>query len=252
MTACVAIPTHFLRISRKCYENPPFRYKFKQSVEAGLRDITEIGRVWRSYFRSMKSIVSILTILVWSLTSPAFGATTEFAVSVFSTSGPVTNPNNALGAADGSGAIIGNGGEIVLQFDEWLAAESIDLAVTFNGIAAGGTIAIGHVVNGVAVFSPTQNFNVVVGNALPASFDFSAQCAAISANGCNLLQIQTTGTVFSSGISLDGVVGSAPEPATWMMMILGFIGIAFRLKQVKATGQSRLQGSRALTAFSPA
>lgn len=176
--------------------------------------------------------VSAVVLLIFSF--PAKADTTVFAANVADAAGPVANAGAALGAADGASALIQTGGALTLAFDQPFEGGAVTLTTASNGLIAFGAVAVGEVVNGVAVFSTEIGFNTLFDNT--HNFDFSSRCAAISTVGCSLLRIRTTGTILSSGIALDGVsaVSAAPEPAQWALMMLAFLLVAGRLKAHRA------------------
>lgn len=171
--------------------------------------------------------------LLMSAAQPAAAATTVFAGSVFSASGSVTAPGNAVGAANGSSAQIlrvPGGSSLVLQMSQ--AATGLNTIINGQRLTLNSNvqIAIGEIIGGVATFS--VNFALAPGLGSLHALDLSAACAAISASGCSLLRISVNGAP-GSGFLLDGVSGvaAAPEPAIWALMLLGFGAVAGRLKQ---------------------
>lgn len=185
-------------------------------------------------------ILALFVLLVMLAPASGRAATTVFADSILEENG-VVNAAGALGAADGDTAIIGGGDTLVLQFSSLLTGDLTTISSP-NGLIAFGAVSIGHIVNGVAVYSAEINFSTF--GATSNSFDLSAQCAAISATGCNLIRIRGFGGFFSSGVALDGVSGvsGAPEPAQWALMIVGFVLAASRLKAVRRSRAGRSQG----------
>jgi hypothetical protein len=175
---------------------------------------------------------------------PAAAATTVFATGVFAQGGQVANAGNGLGAADGAFARIGNSvsfgpitigqaGQVVYSFADALSGAGLQL--TGLGGAPGVPlvfVSIGEIIGGVAVFSAETSFS---GGAGVFGFDFSAQCALLSATGCSLVRVRTQGGVGRGAFRLDGIsgVGAAPEPAAWALMILGFGAVAWRLKRAR-------------------
>ncbi len=165
---------------------------------------------------------------------PAKAASTVFGASVFSETG-VTDSANALGAADGAAAVIGSGGELVLQYDLPLTGSDLALSVLEN---VGGVnfvqLSIGEVVGGVATFFGSTA--VVDGGAgFTLSADIANMCSVASATGCSLLRIQNLAGIGGGGLFVDSLsaVTNVPEPAAWLLMILGFAGVAARLKAVR-------------------
>lgn len=198
---------------------------------------------------TMPTRIAIVLLAAIVAAFPARAATTTFASSVFSQSG-VTNASNALFAPNGSGAVIAQGGSLVLTFNNALTGLSIATTLlplgstpAFNVLA----VSVGEVIGGVATF--TGEFVIIdsgAGGAL-ALPDFSAQCSAISPTGCSLLQIRNAFSFNSAGALIDGVSGlsAAPEPATWMLMMLAFAGLGLRLKRLRYRPQPR-RGALAL------
>jgi hypothetical protein len=178
----------------------------------------------------MRLLVALI-LASFGVALPASAATTIYATSIFSQT-RTTNGANALGAANGSVAVVRRNGNIVLQ----MSSATSGLNTVINGVRATANtnvrVAIGHVVGGVATFSA----NV----ALPAGFgsvhtlDLSAACAAISATGCSLLRVRVQGPS-GSAFRLDGVSGvaAAPEPVAWALMMTGFGAVAWRMKRMR-------------------
>lgn len=187
---------------------------------------------------TMPTRIAIVLLAAFAAAFPARAATTTYASSVYSQTG-VSNASAALYQPNGVGAVISSGGSLVLNFNNPLTGISIATTLlplgaspAFNVLA----VSIGEVIGGVATF--TGEFVIVDSGAggvlsLP---DFSTQCSAISATGCSLLQIRNAFSFNSAGALIDSVSGvsAAPEPAAWMMMMLAFGAIAWRLKSIRA------------------
>jgi hypothetical protein len=184
----------------------------------------------------MTMAIRVIIVLIAAALSamPAKAATTIYATSVFS-SASTLNANNARFAPNGSAALIQPLGDIVLQFASPLTGVNISatlLPVTgFNVLA----VSIGEVIGSVATFS--GEFVLVdtgVGGVLSA--DLTTHCASVSLTGCSLLRVRNAGSLLgSTGVQLDAISGvtTAPEPAVWTLMILGFLGTALRLKSLR-------------------
>lgn len=182
---------------------------------------------------TMATRLCIILLATLLAAMPARAATSIFAASVFSQSGAVANAPNALGPADGAAAVVGAGGELVLQYANPLTGGAVLanlLPVTgFNVIA----VSIGEVIGGVATFSG-EFVLVDDGSGAGVGGDLTALCSGVSATGCSLLRLRNAGTLMgSTGFAVDGVSGvtTAPEPSVWALMILGFAGTAWRMKQ---------------------
>jgi hypothetical protein len=190
----------------------------------------------------MTMLVRVLIVAMAAALSalPARAATTIFPVSVFSSSG-VADPSEAVGFPNGVSALIAPGGDIVLQYGFPLTGAAVSPVVLpvagFNILA----VSIGEVIAGVATFS--GEFVLVDDGSGPTlSADLTSACAGVSATGCSLLRIRNAGSLLgSTGVLLDGVSGvtAAPEPAVWALMILGFIGTAWRLKSARRESARR-------------
>lgn len=164
---------------------------------------------------------------------PAAAATTVFATSVFGTTGSVASASNALGPANGAFATIlrvAGGSNLILQMSR--ASSGLNTILSGSRLTAGSNvqIAIGEVIGGVAVFS--ANLALPVGFGPTYALDLSALCSSVSATGCSQIRIRVAGGP-GGGFLLDGVSGvaAAPEPSIWALIILGYGGIAWRLKQ---------------------
>lgn len=175
-------------------------------------------------------LFAVASLILLFAAQPARAATTVYGDSIYDQSGPVVNPGGALGAADGNSAVITRPGELILA----LGGPTLDPNFVVNGVLTGRggqvRVALGAIVNGVAVFTANQNFRGVG----PQSFDFSTECASFSPLGCTLVRFTVTGS--PAGVfTLDGVssLASTPEPGQWALMILSFIMIAWRLKALR-------------------
>ncbi|NWG70242.1 MAG: hypothetical protein HXY23_01345 [Parvularculaceae bacterium] len=191
----------------------------------------------------MTMAIRVLIVLIAAALSamPAKAATTIYASSVFSSSSTL-NPGQALSLPNSAAALVQPLGDIVLQYANPLTGAGISAYVLptagFNVLA----LSIGEVISGVATFS--GEFVLVdagLGGALSA--DLTSHCATVSLSGCSLLRIRNAGSLLgSTGIQLDAVsaVTTAPEPAAWALMIVGFLATALRLKSVRGE-QGRLR-----------
>lgn len=182
---------------------------------------------------NMATRIVIVVLAAMLAAFPARAATTIYASSVYSQTG-VLNPASALFAVNGSAALIQPGGELVLQYGNPLTGAGLNLSLLpFAG--PGGSfvaISVGEIISGVAVYSAGSLAFADLGAGGTLGFDLTSLCATVSATGCSLVRIQNVASFGVPGVSIDGISGvtNAPEPAAWALMMLGFSGIAWRLK----------------------
>lgn len=149
-------------------------------------------------------------------------------------------------AGDGAGALLTLDNWIALLFDQPFGASRSDTVSIFTLPPPVGdarlTVSFGRVVGGLPVFVDTRSFNA--GNTLTVGNLFQQGCFALG--GCNYIFIETTrqrrgapGATIDY-VSVNGdpteVIGATPEPAVWAMMMMGFAGIAWRMKKLKKRG----------------
>ena len=186
----------------------------------------------------MATRIAIVALVAMLAAFPARAAVTVFPTSVYSQTG-VTNANNALFAPNGNAAVIGAGGELVLQYALPLTGAGLtatflpqSTSPAFNILA----VSIGEVIGGVATFS--GEFVLGDGSGVQTA-DLSALCSTVSASGCSLLKFRNVFNFNSAGALLDGVSGvsNAPEPSTWALMLLGFAAVGWKLKDARSRGR---------------
>jgi len=101
------------------------------------------------------------------------------------------------------------------------------------------TVSFGRLIAGLPVFVETKSFNA--GNTFSIGNLFQQGCFALG--GCSYIFIQTTrqrggapGATIDY-VSVNGepteVVEPTPEPAAWAMMMIGFAGVAWRMKAAR-------------------
>ncbi len=185
---------------------------------------------------TMATRIIIVAIAAMLAAFPARAATTVYAASVYSQSN-VTNASNALFAANGGAATILSGGELVLRYNNVLTGGGI--AATLLPLATSPAanflaVSIGEVIGSVATFSGEFAFADLGGGGVQ-NFDLTTLCSTVSSTGCSLLRIRNVAAFNTPGALLDGVSGvsNAPEPAAWALMMLGFAGVGWRLKQAR-------------------
>ncbi|MFN3960345.1 MAG: hypothetical protein ACK4NP_10575 [Parvularculaceae bacterium] len=101
------------------------------------------------------------------------------------------------------------------------------------------TVSFGRLIAGLPVFVETKSFNA--GNTFSIGNLFQQGCFALG--GCNYIFIRTTrqrggapGAIIDSARDTGeppAVVAPTPEPAAWAMMMLGFAGVAWRMKAAR-------------------
>ncbi|MCB2113489.1 MAG: hypothetical protein R3C42_07450 [Parvularculaceae bacterium] len=191
---------------------------------------------------TMATRIIIVALAAMLAAFPARAATSVYAASVYSQSG-VTSASNALFGADGAGALIASGGELVLQYANPLTGQSIAANLlplagspAFNVLA----VSVGEVIGGVANFSG-EFVLVDMGAGGVLNADMSALCSSVSGSGCSLLRFRNAASFNAPGALLDGVSGvsNAPEPAAWALLLLGFAGVGWRLKSLRRADDRR-------------
>ncbi len=172
--------------------------------------------------------------------TPAFGRTATFTSSL-------GYDENVLGAfstaGDGAGALLTLDNWIALLFETPFGTARSDTVSIFTLPPPVGdarlTVSFGRIVGGLPVFVDTRSFNA--GNTLTVNNLFQRGCFALG--GCNYVFIETTrqrrgapGAVIDY-VSVNGepteVIEPTPEPAVWAMMMMGFAGIAWRMKAAR-------------------
>lgn len=197
---------------------------------------------------TMATRIIIVAMAAMLAAFPARAATTIYAASVYSQTN-VTNANNALFSPNGSAALILSGGELVLQYGNPLTGGSLAATLLpLSPLPAANFLAVsvGEIIGGVATFSAGSFAFADLGGGGVQNMNLTALCATISATGCSLLRIQNIAAFGTPGALLDGVSGvtNAPEPAAWALMMLGFAGIGWRLKEARkrSNGLARHSG----------
>ena len=192
----------------------------------------------------MTRTLFIIAVALLSLSMlPAKAATATFTA-------PQPNPGDVVGAPDNQGVIVPVGATVGLVFDETFAAGAGDSITVFRtlttlanatfsfGVYNGGAPTIVHSVTGVLFGA---SFNRGGAGALSG-------CSAFG--GCDYLEITTNAAFFGApGFGLDAVsfnnaaatpafltgafnpvAAASPEPSVWLMMIMAFAIVGWRLK----------------------
>ncbi len=174
---------------------------------------------------------------------PAFART-----ATFSSSSPYDDATLTAfsTAGDNAGPLVTLDNFIALLFDQPFGTARSDSVSIFTLPPPVGdarlTVSFGRIIAGLPVFVETRSFNA--GNTLTINNLFQQGCFALG--GCNYVFIETTrqrrgapGAVVDY-VSVNGepteVIDPTPEPAVWAMMMMGFAGIALRLKSLRRRG----------------
>lgn len=218
-------------------------------------------------------ISAAIAILACSPTFSAHAETTLFPNASFGVAGPIPSPGNLsdlVGPSTPGTAVTFDPGDLgFLRFDSDITAPGPampNLGILFNIVSAVPSnsgqlyvsVLLGNIAAGAgggltftravtAGFStPDGDSSIFQFTEVPGTGTFAVStdafvsaCADIG--GCNTIVIGTSGLGAAGGGSfLDGgtltfasVVAASPEPGTWFLMILGFLGIAWRAKHEK-------------------
>lgn len=198
----------------------------------------------------MKNLAVLLSVVL-----ALFGASTTLAATTLYTDSSnfggfpnVVNGGNAVGFANGASAFIPTFGWIAFQ--ENPAFTTGNIALTFSQVTGTGTALFYYgQSNGAGGFSALNNslVTLTVGtNILSPTAAQSAFCAGLG--GCDVFIVQAWGG--GTTFRLDGTLGPSmlgpnPEPSAWALMILGFVGVAWRLKQKRRSAFTPTVGSPA-------
>ena len=143
-------------------------------------------------------------------------------------------------AGDGLGQLAPLGEWFSLLFAQPFGVSKSDTVSIFTLAPPTGnarlTISFGRYNGGSPVYADTRNVNA--GNTLTINNLFQRGCAALG--GCDYIFITTTRQQGGANgatvdyVSVNGevaeVTAPAPELSTWAMMLIGFAGLAWRLK----------------------
>jgi hypothetical protein len=187
------------------------------------------------------------------LATGAGARTATFNASTPFTPGPMTALSTA---GDNAGEFVGFGEWISLLFAQPFGVSPTDNVSIFTIAPPIGdarlTISFGLFNNGSPIFVDTKNVNA--GGALTVNNLFQQGCSAFG--GCDFILISTmrarrgaTGATVDY-VSVNGettdVTAPTPEPSIWAMMMLGFAGLAMRLKAQRAYSASSAKGAPAM------
>ncbi|MEL7490236.1 MAG: hypothetical protein AAGJ73_05910 [Pseudomonadota bacterium] len=174
--------------------------------------------------------------------APAQAATSTFAIfpdRIFANGG-VTNAANLFGNTPAE-ATFNAGGIALFDFGEDITGNTFMFDVT--GVTGPSQVSIRFLdITGFTVIDTAPGFfpvasplDFVINIAGPGTFTlpsavFTSACTGIG--GCNSVLLNVTG----AGSFTANVVSSAPEPSVWALMIIGFAGLAWRMKAARRRG----------------
>ena len=184
----------------------------------------------------------------WRMMSPG---TAHAATAVFAT--PTNgNPGSLAGTADGTGVLVAPGQTVGLLLSSPFGLlngftplnNNVSIFTLSDIGSALGQISFGRYNDGNPTVFHTQNFSTGT-NGTEIDFGFLSWVGCGVSGGCDYIRITaldayngSAGIVFDavefSGVALSSVTGAAPEPAVWMLMIMGFAFIAGRMKQTRS------------------
>ena len=196
------------------------------------RRLTEIS--------SLVRVAALVAAAMIAFAQPARAATATYDSSMPYTPGAMTDISTA---GDGLGQLVPLGEWISLLFSQPFGVTKSDTVSIFTLAPPSGTarfaISFGSYNNGSPIFADTRIVNA--GGALTVNNLFQRGCAALG--GCDYIFITTTRqTGAAPGATVDyvsvngqvtDVAAPTPEPATWALMIMGFAGVAWRLKALR-------------------
>ena len=200
---------------------------------------------------------ALLTVLLAALglcaPPPAHGRTAVYVA-------PASIPDPALTAlstrGDNAGYIVSLNQTLALLFDQpFGGVRNSDRITIFTLAPPTGTaraiVTFGVWNNGSPIIIRSQIVNA--GNSLTVSNLFQLGCSIFQ--GCNYISITTDRTQKGApGVNVDyidingevvDVTAPAPEPAAWALMILGFAGLAWRLKEHRTSHRAAIAGAQA-------
>lgn len=173
--------------------------------------------------------------------SAASAATATF---VSSTTPGANDLTTLSTAGDNDGPLVTLGEWIGLVFSQPFGVSKTDSVSIFTLAPPAGTarltISFGVWNGGSPIFIESKIVNA--GGSLSTANLFQKGCSAFG--GCDFIQITTTRQrngapgAYIDYVDINGqtttVTAPTPEPAAWMLMILGFFAIAARLKSLRA------------------
>ena len=200
--------------------------------------------------------IRLLTVLIFGVCAqPATAGTATFVE-------PSTLDNASISAistsGDGDGAFLGLGDTLALLFDMPFGTQPGENVSVFTAAPSTGRTTFRVQFGVYDGGSPTFVFrrNIRAGRRVSVNNLFQRGCSAFG--GCDYIEITNirnrrgaTGADVDY-VAVDGevtdVTSPTPEPSVWTMMILGFCGIAWRLKLTRKGQLPRLDKEGSLSA----
>ena len=194
----------------------------------------------------LRNVLACLVLVTAMAAMPAKAAISVYTDSSnFGSWADAVNSGNASGAADGVSAFIPNGGWIAFQVSPDFNVADFVLTVTSITGANTANFYVGRS-NGAGWFDGLNSRIVAltVGVNSLASAAQSSYCAG--RGGCDVFIVQAwSGSTISIDSALDAITASAPEPSAWALMIVGFIGLSWRMKAMRRSRSSGVSVARA-------
>ncbi len=200
----------------------------------------------------MRAILAFAAAVLAAGFAPAAAAVSQFPTSVFQ-SAPGSGPGNILGNTPATTTLFNRGATpLGLGFANPIQTSAIigeRITIDVTTVSASTTyvfVRLGRLVGGVftnanavgtttPLGGATTNLYAPVTGTGPLTLlldPFEASCALIG--GCNALIIgNSTFSAPGSSFRLSVLTGATPEPAAWALMVLGFGGVAWRLKAAR-------------------
>lgn len=175
----------------------------------------------------------------------AKAATTIYPVSVFQNLG-VTQANRLVGDTPTTSARFARGDSVGLDYGADISHFALSIQITqLQPRTTWLTIQVGRFVSGVftpavipGLLDPLGGatnllFVAATGTGLITVNTLAFDAACQSLGGCNSARIGNS-TFSQLGARFDvSTVGATPEPQAWALMIIGFAGLAWRLKRAR-------------------
>jgi PEP-CTERM motif-containing protein len=182
----------------------------------------------------LRRVIAFLTVMTVMSVMPAKAAISVYTDSSnFGSWADAVNSGNALGAADGVSAFIPNGGWIAFQMSPSFTVA--DFVLDIAGVTGANT-ALFYVgqSDGAGYFSALNNRMVTLSTGVNNLTSAVQSSYCVGLGGCDVFVLQAwNGTTISLDSAMGAITGSAPEPSAWALMIIGFLGLAWRMKVMR-------------------